>query len=359
VPPTSETDDEAASPALEDAPRVDLHLASAPGFDAFEPWRSSLDQLFDATLPGERPNHFRGDVTGFHLGESLVFNNASVAQTLSRNRWRIQRSGIDHVMIQYQTKGRLRGDYDGRSVEIGPGDIGFVDFARASTSADTDFSRITMIVPRARLPASFRDRNLHGVVLDGKRPATRLLGQYLAALFQTAGQLTPPEAAAAMDAAFVLAEGAWNARRELGPDPQNATSRTLRQLALALIDRRLAQPDLAPEPIAAALCISRSTLYGLFAADDGVMNVVLARRLDRCFDVIVDIRNRATISDIAFAHGFRSEAHFSRAFHKRFGVTATEARRLAALRPAQTSPHDENPSADAILAEWVRKLGRG
>ncbi len=108
-------------------------------------------------------------MTGFHLGDSLTFNNASVAQRLVRTVPRARRSAIDHVMIQYQTSGHLTGDYEGHSVALSPGDIGFVDFGRAASSIDTDFSRITLIVPREHLPKTFRERDLHGIVLDGKR----------------------------------------------------------------------------------------------------------------------------------------------------------------------------------------------
>ena len=334
---------------------VGLHLASTPRFDAFEVWRASLDQLFDAALPADRPANFRGDVTGFHLGDSLTFDNKSVAQRLARDRSRIRRSGIDHVMIQYQTTGRLRGDYDDHSVELGPGDVGFVDFGRPARSSDTHFSRITLIVPRARLPEAFKRRNLHGVVLAGERPATRLLGEYMRALFRSAGRLTQSEAAAAVDAAFALADGALGGGRGLSSDQQKAATPTLQQMAIAYIDQRLAEPDLTPDQIALALGVSRSTIYSMFAADDGVMSYVLARRLDRSFDAIV--RRRAGIGETAFAHGFRSEAHFSRAFRKRFGVAPTEARCLAALSAAGASGlrHD----ASKIMAEWVRGLGAG
>lgn len=349
---------ESADTARQASPRVELHLAAAAGFDAFDIWHSSLANLFDTTLLGDDARaKFRGDVTGFHLGDSLTFNNASVAQRLVRTVPRVRRSAIDHVMIQYQTSGRLVGDYRGRSVELSPGDIGFVDFGRATSSVDTDFSRITLIVPRERLPKALRERDLHGVVLDGKRSAGRLLAQYMTALYQSAGRLTPAEASAAVDAAFVLAEGAWDARSELNPDQQKAASRTLRQMAVTYIDQHLAQPDLTPDTIAAALRISRSTLYGLFEAEGGISSNVVARRLDRSFDAIVnDAVRAASIGAVAFANGFKSEAHFSRAFRSRFGISPREVRRLVTARSAQWT-HDHDPAAAVTMADWVRMLG--
>ena len=49
-------------------------------------------------------------------------------------------------------------------------------------------------------------------------------------------------------------------------------------------------------------------------------------RLDGCRGDLARQSDR-TISEIAFAWGFSSSAHFSRAFRKRFGVTPTAFRR--------------------------------
>ncbi len=82
---------------------------------------------------------------------------------------------------------------------------------------------------------------------------TRLLAQYLTALYQSAGHLAPAEASGAVEAAFVLAHGAQDGRGELNPEQQKAASQPLRQMAMTYIDRHLAQPDMTPETIAAAM----------------------------------------------------------------------------------------------------------
>jgi AraC-like DNA-binding protein len=343
------------------APRAELHLVSTPGFDAFEIWQASLANLFDTALVGEDASaNFHGDVTGFHLGDCLTFDNASVAQRLVRDGQRVRRSGVDHIMLQYQTSGRLTGDYDDRNVELNPGDIGFVDFGRATASEDTDFSRITLIVPRERLPGAFRARDLHGVVLDGNSAATRLLGQYMTALLHSAGQLTAQESSAAVDAAFVLAEGAWNLPGEADFEQYSEARQTLRRMAMTSIDARLGQREMTPASIAAALNISRSTLYALFEPEGGIESYIITRRLDRSFDAIVgDSARTLGIGEIAFANGFKSEAHFSRAFLARFGLNPSEVRRLAMSREAKASAQHDDGSAADTLADWVRTLGRG
>ena len=94
---------------------------------------------------------------------------------------------------------------------------------------------------------------------------------------------------------------------------------------------------MTPAWIAAGLRISRSTLYALFKPEDGIESFVFARRLDRAFETIVNDSGRAAeIGTIAFANGFKSAAHFSRAFLIKFGLNPSEVRRLAMARAAET-----------------------
>jgi AraC-like DNA-binding protein len=336
--------------------RVEIHLAAAQSPDAFEIWHTALAEMFDVALAGDKPAPFRGDVVGFHLGDCLTFNNASVGQRLVRTTALAKRSGLDHVMIQYQTSGHLRGEYDGRAVDLHTGDIGFLDFARATGSSENDFSRLTLIVPRERLPAAFHDRDLHGVVLHRDAATTRLLGRYMRALWRSAAALTSTQASAAVDAAFTLADGAWGAHG-LDAEHEQAAAATLRQMAVSYIDEHLTDRGLTPIAVAAALRLSRTSLYRLFAHEGGVHAHILARRLDRCLVALVDNRARSqSIGSVAFAHGFNSEAHFSRAFRSRFGISARDLRGMVQQRPAM-APGPSDPAAVATLFDWVRSLG--
>jgi AraC-like DNA-binding protein len=335
--------------------RAEIHLAAAQSQDAFDIWHAALAPMFDVALAGDKPVPFRGDVVGFHLGECLTFNNASVGQRLVRTPALARSSALDHVMIQYQTSGHLRGDYSGRAVDLRTGDIGFLDFARATASSETDFSRITLIVPRERVPSAFRDRDLHGVVLDRSGASTQLLGRYIRALWRSAAALTASQASAAVDAAFTLADGAWTTRGFDG-DEQAAIDPALRQMATSYLDENLSNRDLTPEKLAAAVGLSRTSLYRIFAPEGGVHSYILARRLDRCLAALVDDKRLLrSIGAIAYTHGFNSEAHFSRAFHRRFGITARDLRGMARQRAAAAA-RQSDPAAVATIADWVRML---
>jgi len=335
---------------------VELHLADALSEDAFAIWHASLAGIFDVRLAaGDARRAFHGDVISFHLGDCLASNNASVGQNLIRPPALARRAEFDPIMIQYQTSGHLRGDYGGRAVALRPGDIGFLDFARATASSEDDFSRTTLIVPRTRLPAALQGRDLHGVVLDRDEVSTRVLSRYMTALWQSASALTESQAAAAVDTALRLAD-VWTPHG-IHPDQLDAAAVTLRQMAGAYIDAHLTDPDLTPAAIAAALQLSRSTLYRLFDAEGGVRSHIVSRRLDRCLVALVaDATRQRSIGWIAFAHGFNSEAHFSRAFRRRFGISARDLRGEVP-DPAAVLGRASSPSAIATLREWMTRLG--
>jgi AraC-like DNA-binding protein len=71
--------------------------------------------------------------------------------------------------------------------------------------------------------------------------------------------------------------------------------------------------------------ISRTQLYRMFASSGGVQHYIRERRVEA---VHRDLREQPerNISDLAFSRGFSSERQFQRAFHARYGRTASEVR---------------------------------
>jgi AraC-like DNA-binding protein len=104
-------------------------------------------------------------------------------------------------------------------------------------------------------------------------------------------------------------------------------SEALRHRIEGYIRDQIRDPDLSIDKIASALRCSKRYLHMAFAAcDRSITDHIWATRLDGCRGDLARQSDR-TISEIAFAWGFSSSAHFSRAFRKRFGVTPTAFRR--------------------------------
>jgi len=96
------------------------------------------------------------------------------------------------------------------------------------------------------------------------------------------------------------------------------------------IGAHLTETVLSPSWIAGRHGISERYLRVLFAADDtSFRDYVLKQRLELAHGRLRDPgwQHRA-IGDVAYASGFGDLSWFDRAFHRRFGMTPTEARRL-------------------------------
>lgn len=102
---------------------------------------------------------------------------------------------------------------------------------------------------------------------------------------------------------------------------QGAEAFDYRRRVARYIDRHLDDPDLDVGRVAAALGLSRSSLYRVFKArHGGVARFILNRRLDLCRDALLAGGSEGTIGDLAARWGFADYGVFSRAFRRRFGV---------------------------------------
>ena len=117
------------------------------------------------------------------------------------------------------------------------------------------------------------------------------------------------------------------------PTIENA-ARVRAQVAEILVERlkryieaNLGSRRLSVQQVCAEFGISRAHLYRVFDPLGGVAEYVQDRRLARAR---ADLRNpgrqHLQIAEVARAAGFSSEAHFSRAFHRAFGITPREVR---------------------------------
>jgi len=169
---------------------------------------------------------------------------------------------------------------------------------------------VPLLTQRARVAPR---RGLGGVLADSMLSVAR-----------ARSEMTVIEWETALGAVFELATGVFG--RSEPERTGNATRLTQHARAIRYIDAHLAEPELSPTGIAAALGMSLRYLHLLFQHGDSVGATILGRRLERCHAALRDERDRRSISEIAFAWGFNDAAHFSRTFRARFGVSARELR---------------------------------
>ena len=119
-----------------------------------------------------------------------------------------------------------------------------------------------------------------------------------------------------------------------------------RVTAQAFIDDNLGDPGLSAAAVAAATGVSERQLSRLFA-DEGttVPRHILGRRLDRAHAMLTASDATVTAAGVAACCGFSSIPWFSTSFRRRFGVTATAARRAtpsATTRRVGSVAHEDD-----------------
>lgn len=110
----------------------------------------------------------------------------------------------------------------------------------------------------------------------------------------------------------------------------------------AFIRDHLCDSALDTDFIAAGVGLSARHIQRLFTAQSQhVMEWVWQERLDGCYRSLMQPARDVRIGDIAYAWGFSSPAHFSRAFRDRYGASPREIRAMA-FQAGQTKSRASN-----------------
>lgn len=330
---------------------TDFKLERLAAEQRFTLWHDLVKPLFRVSLDEEPSAAFRAEMRAVPVSDALLTHCASQAQTFERGIGDIRSSGWDHVVIQHYVSGGFTGLCGDRSVSVQAGDINVLDLNRTLRTRATDFSNLTLILPRDRLPLA-ASRDLHGQSIARSSALAAVIGSHLRSLAAHALALSPREADAGLDALCLMLSG--SDLREADPLLRAAAGASIHERICTYIDRYLDDPALSPAGIAAACRVSRASLYRLFGFEGGIMAYIAGRRLDRAFAVLSRPDGEpGSIAQVAYRCGYASETHFSRSFRARFAMSPREARRLAreGMHPVEGAPglgpHD-----------WVREMRR-
>jgi AraC family transcriptional activator of tynA and feaB len=226
----------------------------------------------------------------------------------------------DSIFLVQQVCGRSRVVHYDRTAELQAGDVAVID---SQGSCSFDFSteptrQISLALPRS---------NLHDVVRLIRTTSrwaisSRIgLGQPLAALVSSIGACGT--AFDADDQRLLCETLAKYVRRCLTASPSWAPTsdeRLFRRIS-EWATAHVGWADVTPAALARELGISRRQLYRLFEAKSTTpASWIWSLRLDAASRLLTTTQE-LTVTDIAFAVGFKDAAHFSRAFRRRFGCS--------------------------------------
>lgn len=320
-------------------------------------WRDSIGAVFDVTpdtLHATAP--FDASVSSYLINNQLMLSRCDTrAQRFTRNPLRVAKDNLDYYLIQTHLTGSQVMRLGTREVTCRPGELMVIDLAEQHDSITTDFSQLTLVVPRQLLSVHLtQPDSQEGRVLKADAGLTHLAVHHLTSLYASLGQLSANEALELAQPTLLLMAAALNGRAdtvEQGPEAVNAS---LRATARTKIERHLHE-QLSVDRLCSILGYSRSTLYRLFEPLGGVRAYVQDRRLRRSASVLMaDHSHRLRICDVAYRCGFASEAHFSRAFRERYGMSPSEARRqLRVLRDQSPAGYDRHVLGDRDYEIWL------
>ena len=201
---------------------------------------------------------------------------------------------------------------------------------------DDDWDAWVFTFPRKSVRLSEAERRLLTARrLDGREGITGVVSRFLLDLARNSELLSGEQAervlASCTDLVMTLLS-------DVAGDSDAVRSSVQRSLMFRIkdhIDRRLADPGLCPDQIAAAVSISTRYLHKLFAAEHRtVSEYIRGLRLDRCRRDLLDPRLAGSSRSpaIAFRWGFGDLSGFIRAFKVAFGASPRDVRKAPSRR---------------------------
>jgi AraC-like DNA-binding protein len=327
------------------ATQVQFSTDDLPPGDRVRSWCEFFAKHAHSITPSEapEPDSFRAEASGWIAGGFLLLNIRSGLEKVQRTAADVAKDKTAAFFVRrYRRKAIWR---------IAPGRMPLVlihepgDFCVSST--EFRFDRESnghalfeiLVIPQAALAPLLAGGRLRGPF---RLPGASPLGSLLAAAIDAATAQAPVLADELGEAVLrnlcglvALACSAFDDHSDQGQD-------TIRSAQLASVKRHvdlhLANPDLTPASVAAALGISPRQLHRLFEpSGSSFARYVLRQRLLRCRDTIAGATGSGrSVIDIAFGWGFNSMATFYRAFVSEFGGSpgAMRVRRAETRRPS-------------------------
>lgn len=333
-------------------PSVIFDSGALPDGQGFELWREAQDQFFELA-PDTDPHQFKARIAVWNMNGLLLTDGHYSAQRFSRDIRRARADGFDHYTFLLHRRGRWLAEADDRATESVPGHVCVIDFARPIVTDVSDNDSMTLTVPRAVLDEVLPPFDMHGLRLDGG--CGDLLADFLLSLPRRVGGLATADAPHVAEATRHMLAACLAPSRETAARAQPQIDGVLLHRAAQIVDAHLHDPGWGVDRLGAALRVSRSTLYRLFAPFGGVAEYVKSRRLTRAHIMLTDRKERRSIAAVALHCGFQSDTSFSRAFRQSFGYSPREARdAVAAGMPRHRrigTTTDEAPFID-----WIRRL---
>lgn len=330
---------------------------------ALERFRELTSDICDVILLGDTKD-FHVASTTLHLSGALLLEARSSALRYDRTARHVGR-GIDHFQLVLYLGGGAEFVVSDRIHLQRAGDISLINMARPSLTremqAEDGAARVvSFVLPRPLLAPLLGEADGGPAirVMRHETPYAAMLRDHMLALRRCALELTHGESQSAVQALAQLVAGGFGGRWQEEASASAASQENLRERIKTYIETHLSVAMLGIEPLCRAFDLSRAGLYRLFAPQSP-MSYIQQRRLHRAFAMLLSPAFRTwRIIDIALECQFASDATFTRAFSRQFGISPGAARKLSEQRIMGAPPGSGPPlpQPDAEASRWVGQL---
>jgi len=314
--------------------RVRFDANTLPERDRFPAFREQIFRhIVHADVMRLDDAPFRGVVDMRHAGPVKIGDISLSSADIVRDD-RFISDGDDDIVIQLCKQGRIGAVQGKNEVQVSPRDGFFIDNTKpARIRAENDTRFFTLMIPRTRLKASWKDTGRIAGTKPSVNIALLLLLGYLTEIVPQ--DLSDPRAAALVgnyliDLVICAGEGAAGGR-----SLERAGVRAARLAAiLRRIENAIRNPHLSAAAVAKSLGVTPRYVH-LLLEETGrsFTHHVLERRLERAAALLRDPQwDRRKVVDIAAEAGFTDLSYFNRSFRRRYGATPSDIRAAAAPR---------------------------
>lgn len=301
-------------------------------------WQSAISEAFvrlDCTDEPEIP--FRGRLASATAGDVVFSHVDTVAQDVHRTHKLIRGDDAEVFLISFQLRGQGLVRQDGREAALKAGDFVLYDSTRPySLHFGDSFEQLVIHMPRGTLASRVgRCDALTALAVDEGVALGRLASDFATGLAPLLHSLDREPAQKLGRIALDLVSVAFSSLAGQNPLAQGWAGEGVLRRAKELMESRLHESGLSTSALATALGLSPRRLQEVFALEGTTPTAWLwERRLQRARRLLRDPASAsASISDVAFACGFSSSAHFSHRFRARFDVSPRQWRHETAPPP--------------------------
>lgn len=285
-------------------------------------WNRITADTFTGLAVDSPDDAFSAKMARWRLGNLTMIR--PISQRATVHRWKDGAGERpDRLIFHLQHRGSCRNGQWQREAALVGGDFTIVHGGDGYfTELSDDNEMLVVEMPRAalasRLP-DFEDQLCR--TIPGAAPGTRLVHDFLLSLWRQGdqGDADPDWQDGIANVFLDLLAFAIRGVRAVNVSPQGTRDRIL-----ALIEARLADPELRTGAIAMELGVSLRTVQNVFAAMSTTPSAFIQqRRLERAAERLKS-GGPNSITELAFELGFNDSAYFTRCFRQHFGVAPRE-----------------------------------